>query len=345
MTVGNHLIRTIPELEDRLSQPTENDAQAMANLKGDLLILGAGGKMGPSLARLARRAANMAGIEKRVIAVARFSDRELQSQLRKDGIETIQSDLLHPGALQELPDAANVVFMAGRKFGTDGAEHLTWAMNAHLPGLVAERFRDSKIVAFSTGNVYKLRNITRGGCDENASIGPDGEYGQSALGRERMFQYAASQWGTPSTLLRLYYAVELRYGVLVDIALAVYRKQPIDLRNGVMNFIWQRDANSVCLRCFAHCQAPPLELNISGPETLSVRYIAHQFGQRLGAEPIFSSEETSFALICNSTKAHRLFGYPTVTPQELMDWVAWWISNGGELLNKPTHFDVQNGSF
>ncbi|HLH34272.1 MAG TPA: hypothetical protein VKX41_06335 [Alloacidobacterium sp.] len=345
MTTEENLIRTMDELEERLSRPTTEDAEALSNMEGDLLILGVGGKMGPSLARLARRAASMAGVDKRIIAVARFSNRELRSELEKDGIDTIQADLLDPVALRELPDAPNVVFMAGRKFGTEGGEHLTWAMNAFLPGLVAQRFRSSKIVAFSTGNVYRLRDITRGGCDEDAPISADGEYAQSALGRERILQYGSYEWGTPTVLLRLYYAAELRYGVLVDIALAVYRKQPIDLRNGVMNFIWQRDANSVCLRSFAHCQSPPLVLNISGPETLSVRYIAQQFGQRFGIEPIFTSEETTHALICNSTKAHRLFGYPTVTPQELFDWVAWWISHDGELLNKPTHFDVQDGRF
>lgn len=345
MTKENNLIRTIDELEERLSRPTESDAEAMSTMNGDLLILGVGGKMGPSLAKLAIRAARQAGVQKRILAVARFSDKELQSQLERDGIETIQADLLDPGVLAKLPDTPNVIFMAGRKFGTTGAEHLTWAMNVHLPGLVAERFRNSKIVAFSTGNVYELRRITLGGCDENAPVSANGEYAQSALGRERMFQYGSSRWGTPVVLLRLYYAVELRYGVLVDIALAVYRKQAIDLQNGLMNFIWQRDANSVCLRSFAYCQSPPLILNISGPETLSVRYIAQQFGERFGTEPIFNSEETPFAFIANSTKAHQFFGYPTVTPHELMDWVAWWISNNGELLNKPTHFEVQNGRY
>jgi hypothetical protein len=218
-------------------------------------------------------------------------------------------------------------------------------MNAYLPGLVAERYRNSKIVAFSTGNVYGLRRVALGGCDENAPISADGEYAQSALGRERIFQYGSSKWGTSAVLLRLYYAVELRYGVLVDIALAVYHKRAIDLRNGVVNFVWQRDANSVCLRSFAYCQSPPLILNISGPETLSVRYIAQQFGERFGIEPIFGPEETAFALIGNSAKAHRLFGYPTVTPHELMDWVALWIKNNGALLNTPTHFEVQDGKF
>src|SRR4029077_19047475 len=234
---------------------------AMVALDGDLGILGAGGKMGPSLARLARRAADSAGVKKRVIAVARFTNRALPSELAALGIETIAGDLLEPGMLDRLPDIPNVIFMAARKFGTSGGEHLTWAMNTYLPGRVAERYRDSKIVAFSTGNVYPLRAISQGGAQETTPVGPVGEYAQSALGRERMFEYGSAQWGTRVTILRLNYAVELRYGVLLDIGLAVFQPRPVDLRMPCVNVIWQGEANSWCLRSFAYCQSPPTILN------------------------------------------------------------------------------------
>jgi nucleoside-diphosphate-sugar epimerase len=339
------LINTVEELEERLSSPTDEDVAAVSGLPGDILILGAGGKMGPTLAMLARRAIVQARAKKRVIAVARFSDPEVRCKLEKAGIETITCDLLKPGALGHLSEVQNVVFMAARKFGTSGSEYLTWAMNTFLPGLVAERFRDSRIVAFSTGNVYSLSPVGLGGSTESTPVAPVGEYAQSALGRERMFEYASSQWGTRVTILRLNYAVELRYGVLVDIALAVLHRRRLDVRMGHVNIIWQRDANSVCLRSFAHCRCPPLVLNLTGPETLSVRHIAEEFGRRFDIEPIFSSEESGRALLSNAEKAQRLFGPPTVAPQQMMDWVAHWIRNGGPLLNKPTHFEVQDGKF
>jgi nucleoside-diphosphate-sugar epimerase len=339
------MINTIEELEDRLSQPTDADVEAVSSLSGDLLILGAAGKMGPSLAKLARRAIQRAAVSKRVIAVARFSDPRTRSDLEKAGIETIACDLLKPGALAELPQVENVIFMAARKFGTSGSENLTWAMNTFLPGLVAERFRSSKIVAFSTGNVYGLHGTESGGATESAPVAPVGEYAQSALGRERMFEYGSSQWGTPVVILRLNYAVELRYGVLVDIALAVFNRRPVDLRMGHVNIIWQRDANAYCLRSFAYCQSPPLALNITGPETLAVRHIAEDFGKRFNVAPVFSGEEASAALLSNASKSRALFGPPSVAPPQMMDWVAHWIHTGGELLNKPTHFQVQDGKF
>jgi dTDP-4-dehydrorhamnose reductase len=339
------LINTVEELEEHLSAPTEADVAALSQVSGDILILGAGGKMGPTLAMLARRAAVEAAANKRVIAVARFSDAEVRCKLEKAGIQTITCDLLKPGALAELPDVENVVFMAARKFGTNGSEYLTWAMNTFLPGLVAERFRDSRIVAFSTGNVYGLSPVHSGGSAESTPVAPVGEYAQSALGRERMFEYGSSHWGTRVTILRLNYAVELRYGVLVDIALAVLDRRPIDLRMGHVNIIWQRDANSICLRSFAHCQCPPLVLNVTGPEALSVRHIAEEFGRRFHIEPVFSGQETGVALLSNAARAQRLFGLQTIAPQQIMDWIAHWISIGGPLLNKPTHYEVQDGKF
>ncbi len=339
------LINTVEELEDVLSCPTEADVAAISAIPGDLLILGVAGKMGPTLARLACRAIAQSGSSKRVTAVSRFTDAAVRRYLEKAGIETVACDLLSPGALAKLPGAENVIFMAGRKFGTDRAAHLTWAANTYLPGLVADRFRNSRIVAFSTGNVYGLRSLTSGGAAESTPVAPAGEYAQAALGRERMFEYGSSQWGTPVTLLRLNYAVELRYGVLVDIALAVSSGRPVDLRMGQVNVIWQRDANSACLRSLAYCQSPPLLLNLTGPETLSVREIAEEFGDRFHVQPIFTGEETGYALLSNAAKAHALFGYPTVTPMQIIDWIAHWIAKGGALLNKPTHFEAQDGKF
>jgi nucleoside-diphosphate-sugar epimerase len=317
----------------------------MRSLEGDLLILGVGGKMGPSLARRARRAIDLAGVGKRVIGVARFSNGGLARELESAGIETIQSDLLNEGALAALPDVPNVIFMAAKKFGTTGAEHSTWAMNTFLPGLVAERFRASRIVAFSTGNVYPLRPIEQGGAIETTPVAPVGEYGQSALGRERMFEYGSDRWHTPVTLLRLNYAVELRYGVLLDIGLAVKEGRPVDLRMGVVNVIWQGDANSVCLRSFAHCQTPPLVLNLTGPETLPVRYIAERFAANFNVQPVWQGVEAPNALISNAAKLQQLFGYPSVTPNDIIDWTADWIARGGPTLNKPTHFQTRDGKF
>jgi hypothetical protein len=339
-------IKTESELEELLSRPDEATASAMAALDGDLLILGAGGKMGPSLARLARRAIDQSGAKKRVIAVARFTNDRLPSEFATHGIETIACDLLERTSLDKLPDTPNVVFMAARKFGTSGEEHLTWAMNTYLPGLVAERFRNSRIVAFSTGNVYPLRSVQDGGALETTPVGPVGEYAQSALGRERIFEYGSMRWRTPVVILRLNYAVELRYGVLVDIGRAVFERRPIDLCMPRVNVIWQRDANAWCLRSFAHCQSPPLVLNIAGPETLSVRELALEFGQHFGLEPTFvSSTEGSSALLSNVNKARSLFGIPTVRPKEMIEWIANWIRDGGAVLNKPTHFQTRDGKF
>jgi nucleoside-diphosphate-sugar epimerase len=338
-------IHSVAELEEFLSQPSEADISAIARLDGDLLILGAGGKMGPSLARRARRAADKAGVRKNIIAVARFSENHLRASMTSEGIETLAVDLLEPGALSKLPDVPNVIFMAARKFGTTGSEDLTWAMNTFLPGLVAERYRASRIVAFSTGNVYPLRDVTQGGAVESTPAAPQNEYAQSALGRERMFEYGSRQWGTAVTILRLNYAIDLRYGVLLDIGTAVFESRPIDLRMAFVNIIWQGDANSVCLQTFAHCQAPPLILNLTGPDTLSVKFLAEEFGHRFNVPPTFVSEEMPTAFLSNAAKAHQMFGYPSVTTAQMIDWTAAWISSGGPRLNKPTHFEVRDGKF
>jgi len=338
-------IETVSELEEFLSRPSDADIAAASKLQGDLLILGVAGKMGPTLAKLVRRAVVESNVARRVIAVSRFSDSAVRATLETTGIETIACDLLKPGELVKLPDVENVIFMAGRKFGTEGAAYQTWAANTYLPGLVADRFRNSRIVAFSTGNVYPLRPLAEGGATESTPTAPVGEYAQAALGRERMFEYGSSVWGTRVVILRLNYAVELRYGVLVDIALSVFSGRPVDLRTGHVNVIWQRDANSACLRSLAHCQSPPLVLNLTGPEILSVREVAEGFGRRFNRQPIFSGEESGYALLSDASKAHAIFGTPTVTPQQMMDWIATWIEKGGALLNKPTHFEAQDGKF
>ena len=339
-------IHNTAELEERLSRPTNADASAMSALNGDLLILGVGGKMGPSLAHLARRAADRAGTHHRIVAVARFSKASLPAELAAHGIETITCDLLEPGALLGLPEIPNVIFMAARKFATAGAEPLTWAVNTALPGLVAERYRNSRVVAFSTGNVYPLRSLSQGRAVESSPVGPVGEYAQSALGRERLFESGSMRWGTRVALLRLNYAVELRYGVLVDIGRAVFERHPISLRMPYVNVIWQRDANSWCLRSFPYCESPPFVLNITGPETVSVREVALEFGRHFGLEPIFSPDaEGPTTLLSNAGKAQTLFGDPTVSPARMIAWIACWIREGGVTLNQPTHFQTRDGKF
>jgi nucleoside-diphosphate-sugar epimerase len=338
-------IETQEHLEERMSLPTETDIAAMRALDGDVLILGVGGKMGPTLAQLIRRSADAAGKKLRVMGVARFTDKALPNALRTHGIEPIACDLLEPEELAKLPDAENVIFMAARKFGTTGAEHLSWAINPQLPALVADRYRNSRIVCFSSGNVYPLVPATRGGASEQTPVGPQGEYAQSVLGRERIFEHASYRWGTRVTLLRLNYAIDLRYGVLVDIARTVFEQRPVDLRMPLVNIIWQGDANSVCMRSISHCASPPFVLNLTGPETLSTRWIAEQFAERFGREALFTGEESHSALLNNAARCHRLFGYPTVTPSEMIDWIAEWIAAGGALSNKPTHFQTQDGRF
>jgi nucleoside-diphosphate-sugar epimerase len=340
MTIANE-----QQLEDLLSRPSEADVRAMAALEGDLLILGVAGKMGPSLARRAVRACEQAGVRKRVIGVARFSEAKLRGELEEWGVETVAADLLAPGALDALPDAPNVIHMAARKFGSTGAESLTWAMNSFLPGLVAQRYRNSRIVAFSTGNVYPLTPVLHGGPTETNSTGPVGEYAQSCLGRERIFEHFSLLYGTPCVFLRLNYAIELRYGVLLDIGSRVFARHPVNLAMGHANVIWQGDANSVCLRAFEHCKTPPLILNLTGPETVAVRWVAKRFGELFGIDPVVEGSESETALLSNAAHCQRLFGYPTVSVEQMIDWIAAWIGMGGSTHNKPTHFETRDGKF
>jgi len=339
------MIANEQQLEDVLAEPSQADARAMAEMEGDLLILGVAGKMGPSLAKRARRACERAKLPKRIIGVARFSDPRVQQELQAVGIETVSADLLAPGAMATLPDAPNVLYMAARKFGSTGAEHLTWAMNTLLPALVADRYATSRIVAFSTGNVYPLVPVAQGGASESTPTGPVGEYAQSALGRERIFEYFSQRNQTPVMFLRLNYAIDLRYGVLLDIGQRVFERRPVDVSMGHVNVIWQGDANSIALRSFALCQSPPAVLNITGPETVAVRWIARRFGERFGAEPKVEGTESETALLSNAARCHRLFGYPSVTVEQMIEWVAEWIGMGGATLSKPTHFETRDGRF
>ena len=333
------------ELEELLSRPTPAVVDAMGALDGDLLILGAGGKMGPSLARLALRASEAAGKARRIFAVARYSDPAVREALEAAGITTITSDLFDRGQAARLPEAPNVVFMAGQKFGTAADEPRTWAVNAFLPGLMAERFPESRIVAFSTGNVYPLWPLASAGPTETDPVGPLGEYAQSALGRERVLEYFGRQRRTPMAFLRLNYAIEPRYGVLRDIADRVNGGRPVDRGMGKVNLIWQRDANAVALRALAHTAVPPLVLNVTGRPAHPVRWLAEELGNRLGASPRFQGTEASTGLLSNASRMETLFGPPEVPIGEMLDLVSAWVRAGGRSLGKPTHFEEREGRF
>jgi nucleoside-diphosphate-sugar epimerase len=340
--------KTEAELDDLLSTPTPALVRDLAAIPGDIVILGAGGKMGPSLARLARRAADEADgsrAGRRVIAISRFSTPGLPRQLHEAGVETLACDLLDPQAVQELPNAPNVIFMAGRKFGSTGGESLTWAMNTYVPALVAGRYRDARIVVFSSGNVYPLVPVLSGGADEWTPPAPVGEYAQSVLGRERVFEYFSRQYGTPAVLLRLNYAIDLRYGVLLDVAQQVQAGQPVDLTMGHANVIWQGDANAVAIRSLRIATSPPVPLNVTGPEVVSIRWLAQRFGALLGVEPRFCGGEAPTALLSNAARCHQLFGYPSVSLAQMVEWVAHWLRIGGPTLDRPTHFQEREGRF
>jgi nucleoside-diphosphate-sugar epimerase len=339
------VIETEEQLEDALSSPSAGDIEAMRRLSGDVIILGAGGKMGPSLVRRIRRATEAAGVTRRVITVSRFSSPVARDGLESAGAEAIPCDLLDRDQIAGLPDCENVFFLAGRKFGSTERTDLTWAINSFAPGIVAERYRDSRIVIFSTGNVYPFVKATSGGSVEGDAPMPQGEYAQSCLGRERIFEYFSHQHGTRSLIFRLNYAVDLRYGVLLDIARKVYEGRPVDLSVACFNVIWQGDANSYALRSLELCDAPPRVLNVTGPETVSVRRAAEFYAQRFGREAVFRGEETGTALLNNASLCHSLLGYPSVSLGTLTEWVARWIEAGGASLGKPTKFEVTDGKF
>jgi nucleoside-diphosphate-sugar epimerase len=338
-------ITTEQQLEELLSRPTAEVAALISKLDGDIMFLGIAGKIGPSLARMVKRACDEAGVSKKVIGVSRFRDPEEQAQIERYGIETIQGDLLDRKFLENLPGVKNLFFLAGMKFGSEENLSLTWAMNSYMPALVAEHFRESRIVAYSTGSIYPLVPVASGGSLETDRPDPVGEYAQSCLARERMFEYASSKYGTSLVFIRLNYAVELRYGVLVDIAINVKNRQPVDLTMGYFNVIWQGDANNMAIRSLSYAASPPRVLNIAGREILSVREIAGEFGKLFGVEPVLHGREAETALLSNSSLAHNLFGNPEVPFGKVIRWVAHWIKDNRRLLGKPTHFEVRDGKY
>ncbi|MEX0745889.1 MAG: NAD-dependent epimerase/dehydratase family protein [Phycisphaeraceae bacterium] len=338
-------INTVEALDERISQPTPAVVEMFARLSGDVVVLGVAGKMGPTLARMASRASDEAGSPRRVIGVSRFSNPAERDKLDAWGIETVAGDLLDDAFVRTLPAAPNVVFMAGMKFGSTGKESLTWAMNTLLPAAVCRHYADSCIAAFSTGNVYDPSPLHGGGSVETDAPSPRGEYAMSCLGRERTFEHFSRTQGTKVALLRLNYAAELRYGVLVDLAQKVWQDQPIDLATGMANVIWQGDANAHALLSLEQAASPPCVLNIAGPEQLSVRRLCERLGEHLGKQPTFVGEPSDSAILSNAGKAHRLFGYPAMPIDELIEHVANWTRTGGELLGKATKFEVRDGKF
>ena len=342
---GEKSVRDVEQLEEMLSRPTPGVVETVSRLDGDVLVLGVGGKMGPTLARMLRRAADAAGKGLRVIGVSRFSSGGLERALRAHGIETIACDLLDETQLRALPEAPNVMYMAGMKFGSTGQAALTWAMNCQLPAMVCRRFSASRIAAFYTGNVYGLSPVARGGSTESDAPRPDGEYAMSCLGRERMFEHFSRTLGTKVSLIRLNYATELRYGVLVDLARKVMAGETIDLSMGSVNVIWQADANAMAIRAFDRAASPPFLLNVAGPEQLSVRAVAEEFGRLLDQPVHFAGTESSDALLSNGQLGHELFGIPRVSAQQLIRRAAEWVRRGGETSGKPTHFESRDGKF
>jgi nucleoside-diphosphate-sugar epimerase len=338
-------IETEAQLEDVLAQPSEADIDCVSRLNADVMVLGAGGKMGPSLARRVHRAATHAGRGRRTIAVSRFSSDAARRLLEADGIQTIACDLLDPKQIAALPQIPLVLFLAGRKFGTTDRTDITWATNTLVPARVAEHFAASRMVVFSTGNVYPMVAAAGAAPTEATTPVPVGEYAQSCLGRERVIEYVSRERGLKSAIFRLNYAVDLRYGTLVDVARRVFAGDPIDLSVGAFNAIWQGDANSYALRSLELCTSPPIVLNVTGPERISVREIAQYFGAAFGRQPRFLNAEGPLALLSDSTRCRSLLGEPTVSLDVLRDWVAHWVRIGGASLQKPTHFEVTDGRY
>ena len=338
-------ISTEAQLIDELSDPYQEDIDVSGRLSGDIMVLGAAGKMGLTLIRRIQRADEHAGVDRTIYGVSRYSDPADKELLESWGIETIEADLLRESALASLPDCRNVIYMVGMKFGTDGREPQTWAINSYLPGQVARRFDSSRIVAFSTGNVYPPVHVDSGGCSETDETGPVGEYAQSCLGRERVLQHFSRQQQTPVCLLRLNYAVEARYGVLTDIAKWVYNGDSVPLDMSHVNVIWQGDANSVCFRSLEQTDVPAEVLNLTGPETLAVRTVAERFAERFDTDVEFEGEEHETALLNDASRCHDLYGEPRVSIEEVIDLVASWIENGNETMDKPTKFHVRSGEF
>ena len=338
-------IESEPELEQLLSQPGAADVETLNRLGGDVLIVGAGGKMGPSLARRAARAAAQAGGRSRVFAASRFSDPAVRDNLEAAGVRTIACDLLDPHQIAGLPRCDSVLYLVGRKFGTASRSDLTWTTNTVAAARLAEHCTSSRLVAFSSGNVYPLVPADGAGSREEDAPQPVGEYAQSCLGRERVIEYVSRESGMPCLLFRLNYAVDLRYGTLVDIARRVFDGAPVDLTVGWFNAIWQGDANSYALRALELCASPPAVLNVTGPERVAVREIALRFGQQFGRPVRFDGTEGPRALLSDATRCHSALGPPEVGIDRLVAWVAHWVAMGGASLDKPTHFEAADGRF
>jgi nucleoside-diphosphate-sugar epimerase len=332
------------ELEELLSRPSPADVDLARTLEGDVIVLGAGGKVGPSLTRRVRRALDAAGRRRRVVAVDRFSEGGLASALERQGIEPIPCELLDPAQVARLPKVENVLFLAGRKFGSADRPDLTWAQNVVVPAIVAPHFADSRIVVFSSGNVYPLVRPGGPGSTEKDPVGPVGEYAQTCVGRERVFEHASRERGTRCLFFRLFYAVDLRYGTLVDLARKVHEREPISLQAGHVNALWQGDACSYAFRALALCEAPPRPLVVTGPEVVSVREVARTFGERFG-RPWRLAGVPSAALLGDPSLCVRLLGPPEVKLPRLVDWVAAWVERGGRSLGRPTHFEATDGRF
>ncbi len=336
---------TEEKLDQLLTTPSDALVEDIKKIKGDIMVLGAGGKMGPTLCVLAKNAIQKAGIDKRVIAVSRFTDPIATELLHSQGVETISCDLLDVDKLRQLPEVENIIYMAGKKFGTDGNEWQTWAMNATLPAFVVEKFKKSNMVVFSSGNIYPIVPLSSGGCSETDKIGPIGEYTMSCLARERAFEYAANHYGANVFIYRLNFAVDLRYGVLYDMAEKIMSGTPIDITTPVLNCIWQGSANEIAIRGLLHASAPAKIMNVTGPETVSIKKAATMLAGYLGKEAIFEGEPGNDAYLNDASEAMEIFGYPAVSIRTLIRWQAEWILDGGRSLGKPTHFEERKGSY
>lgn len=333
------------KLNELLTIPSDALVEDVKKIKGDIMVLGAGGKMGPSLSVLAKRAIDKAGTNQKVYAVSRGSDKIATEFMKSEGIEVIAADLLDKEQLYALPDVPNVIYMAGRKFGTDGNEWQTWAMNATLPAFVADKFKKSNIVVFSSGNIYPIVPVNSGGCTEKDKVLPNGEYAMSCLARERAFEYAANTFGTNVFVYRLNFAVDLRYGVIFDVANKILKGEPISLSTPCFNFIWQGSANEYAIRGLLYASSPATVMNITGPETVSIKKMAIKLGEYLGKEPVFENAEGNDAYLNDASLAMETFGYPSVSAETLIRWQAEWILDGGRTLDKPTHFEERKGSY
>lgn len=337
--------RSEEELDELLSRPTVAVIEQLSGFDGNLVLLGGGGKVGPSLARMARRALDEAGNPSRVISISRWSDEQARQQMEDHGIDVVSADLSQPSAWKDLPDASAVFYLLGHKFGSASAQSLTWWLNAVVPGMCADRYRGVPTVAYSTGNVYPLQPARLGGSYESDEVAPVGTYAQSCSAREQAFLHGAEMWGTPTVIYRLNYAAELRYGVYADIASTLAAGEPVDVTMPLANVVWQADSNAWTLLSLGIADKEPAIINATGPETLSIRWIAERLAERGGWELEFTGEEADTALLSNAVKCHSLFGYPTMTPLQLIDWVAAWVSGGGRQLGKPTKFQQREGKF